>query len=77
MLLGQKKGLGSSQGWIHMFISADSDTIKRKGDKRINFAGVTVVSSHSKAFHIKPDRRAQINKIERRSLLRLSETTSK
>lgn len=77
MLPGQTRRLGSTQGWMQRFVPADSDPIERKGVKRIYFAGVTVVSLHSKAFHIKPERRAQINKAERRSLLHLSETPSK
>lgn len=63
-LLGQKDAtLHPALGGIHIFVPADSDTIKRNGGKCIKFAGVTVVKSHSKAFHIKPDR-LQVNKAE-------------
>lgn len=59
----KRRTLDPALGGIHIFLPADSDTIKRNGGKCINFAGVTVVKSHSKAFHIKPDR-LQVNKAE-------------
>lgn len=63
--LGQKDGtLDPALGEIHTFPPADSDTIKRNRGERVKFAAVTVVKSHSKAFHIKPDRRTRVNKAE-------------